>query len=423
MHLLASILASVLGGTMTPKAATNLCCGVVELRQYRLHPGKRETLIDLFERHLLDPQEAAGMTIVGQFRDRKREDRFVWVRGFPDMERRQAALERFYDGPIWASHRNAANATMIDSDDVLLLKPARPDLAFHLDGGPPPASGTEENLVVVGIYSLTEPPSPALVARFEEQVAPMLAGRGLRVNGLFVTESAPNRFRLPVREGENVLVWFALRETTRGEGGEEIGRLADASVLDGVKPDLLELSPTSSSRLGGGQAAPRPADFTALTGAWKIHNRFLKGRLRRSQEWIEFEAESRVEPLLDGLGQIDRYTGVLEGRRIHGVTLRLLDPATGEWTLYWADSVRPGKLLPPMVGRFSGGSGEFFGDEEVDGRSVLCRFRWNGLGTDAPQWEQAFSGDGGSTWETNWIMTFTRKNAEGAAFRPEDRPW
>src|SRR5438093_12190144 len=100
----------------------DLCCGVIELRQYTLKPGQREALIELFERHMLDAQEAAGMTVVGQFRDRPDEDRFVWIRGFPDMKRRQAALERFYDGPVWATHRDAANATMIDSDDVLLLK-------------------------------------------------------------------------------------------------------------------------------------------------------------------------------------------------------------------------------------------------------------------------------------------------------------
>jgi hypothetical protein len=126
----------------------------------------------------------------------------------------------------------------------------------------------------------------------------------------------------------------------------------------------------------------------------------LEGRLRDRS--IEFEAESRVEPLLDGLGQIDRYTAVREDELIHGITLRLLNPATGEWSLYWADSVRPGKLLPPMVGRFQGGSGEFFGDE-VDGRTVRCpsldgrQQRQAAVGT-------AFSDDGGKTWETNWIM-------------------
>src|SRR5207248_4135647 len=88
--------------------------------QYTLHPGKREVLIELFERALIEPQEAAGMRILGQFRDLDRPDHFVWIRGFPDMASRVEALSAFYGGPVRKAHREAANATMIDSDDVLL---------------------------------------------------------------------------------------------------------------------------------------------------------------------------------------------------------------------------------------------------------------------------------------------------------------
>jgi NIPSNAP protein len=100
-------------------------CAVVELRQYSLKPGQRDVLIDLFDRHFIESQEADGMTIVGQFRDRRRADRFVWVRGFADMQTRHAALERFYTGPVWTRHRAAANATMIDFNDVWLLNQRR----------------------------------------------------------------------------------------------------------------------------------------------------------------------------------------------------------------------------------------------------------------------------------------------------------
>src|SRR4029453_8611733 len=104
-----------------PTAAHADCCAVIELRQYTLQPGQRETLVDLFERHFIESQEDAGMTLVGQFRDRGRDDRFVWIRGFPNMQLRHQALERFYGGPVWAAHRTAANNTMLDTDDVLLL--------------------------------------------------------------------------------------------------------------------------------------------------------------------------------------------------------------------------------------------------------------------------------------------------------------
>ena len=113
--------------------------------------------------------------------------------------------------------------------------------------------------------------------------------------------------------------------------------------------------------------------------------------------------------LLSGLGNIDRYKAVREGRTIDGMTLRLFNPASGEWSHYWADNVRTGILQPPMLGKFRGDVGEFFGVEEVEGKKVLCRLRWLRGNPRSPQWEQAFSADGGKTWETNWIMTFTRE--------------
>jgi MoaF-like len=157
--------------------------------------------------------------------------------------------------------------------------------------------------------------------------------------------------------------------------------------------------------------APRASkhDFDFMHGSWTVHNRYLKSRLKGSSEWIEFEARSDVEPLLDGFGQIDRYSAMRDGSRVEGVTLRLFNPATGEWSLHWADTVRPGELLPPMVGRFKGDVGEFFGDEMADGKRVLCRFHWTRTADGLPRWEQAFSDDGGRTWETNWVMTFTRR--------------
>ena len=97
----------------------------MELRQYTLHPGKRDVLIDLFDREFVESQEALRMTVIGQFRDLDNPDRFVWLRGFPDMPSRAQSLSEFYGGPVWKAHNREANATMIDSDNVLLLRPAR----------------------------------------------------------------------------------------------------------------------------------------------------------------------------------------------------------------------------------------------------------------------------------------------------------
>ena len=375
----------------------------MELRQYTLKPGRRDDLIEVFDRHLVEPQEALGMTVIGQFRDRRRPDRFVWLRGFADMESRQRALEALYGGPVWAKHGPAANDTMLEWDDVLLLRPARPETAFALERSGS-AGGPRE--VVAGIHAMPLQVDAELVARFECEVLPKLEEQGVRIEGSFVTEAAPNTFtRLPVREGENVLAWFGTVEGSARPPGW-LDDAAGATSIDGQPASILYLEPTSRSILGNGARAARASkhDFDFLFGSWKVRNRYLRGRLRGSTEWVEFEASCEAMPLLHGLANLDRYTSERDGTPFEGMTLRLFDPATGEWTLHWADSAHPGALIPPMRGAFRGGVGEFFGDETVDGRTVLCRFLWT---PDPPRWEQAFSDDGGKTWETNWIMEFT----------------
>ncbi len=407
------ILIGLVGVVMnTPDAIEPRCCPVLELRQYTLRPGQRDVLLNIFERHFIESQEAVGMTLVGQFRDRRRSDRFVWLRGFSDMDSRRDALAAFYDGPIWAAHKAEANDTMVDSDDILLLKPARPELAFRMnaDGTGITSNGAASVTILAGIYQMAQPIDAKLVSDFEHHVAPILRSNGVRIEGVFVTESARNTYtRLPVREGEHVLVWFGIPESREFSPGW-LEHLADISGLGNQQASLLDLEPTARSVLGHGAGAARATkhDFDFLFGSWRIHNRYLKGRLRNSTEWIEFEARSEVQPLLDGFGHLDRYSAVREGEPFEGITLRLFNPATGEWSIHWADTKRARTLLPPMVGRFIGDVGDFFGDEIVDGKKVLCRFVWTRTSTSSPQWEQAFSDDGGTTWETNWMMTFTR---------------
>ena len=106
---------------------TNADVPLVELRRYALHPGTRDEMLGIFERELMEGQEAAGMRLLGQFRDLDDPDAFVWLRGFRDMASRYTALWDFYTGPVWKNHQEAVNATMISSDDVLLLRPYGPD--------------------------------------------------------------------------------------------------------------------------------------------------------------------------------------------------------------------------------------------------------------------------------------------------------
>ena len=121
--------------------------GVVELRQYTLRPGGRDVLVELFDREFVESQEALGMEIVGQFRDLDRPDRFVWLRGFPDMVRRRKPW-RPSTGTVWQAHGPAANATMLDSDDVLLLRPATPASGF---APLPPRHEAPPTLIVVTV--------------------------------------------------------------------------------------------------------------------------------------------------------------------------------------------------------------------------------------------------------------------------------
>lgn len=181
---------------------------VLELRQYTLRPGKRDVLIDLFDRELVEPQEAAGMRLYGQFRDIDDDDRFVWLRGFPDMAARAGALRAFYGGPVWREHRDAANATMIDSDDVLLLRPATEDTGFDLPGPRPATAAT--SLVTVTLYHLPPGAGDEFADLFVREVRPLLADLGAPPLACLRTEPGENDYpALPVREGENVFAWVA----------------------------------------------------------------------------------------------------------------------------------------------------------------------------------------------------------------------
>ena len=225
---------------------------VVELRQYTLRPGRRDDLITLFEREFVESQEDVGITLIGQFRDLDDPDRFVWLRSFPDMQARQCSLDAFYGGPVWQAHRNAANATMLESDDVLLLRSDQGFPAARL-GGREHAGRPGVGLVLCGVHRISGPDDP-VVQRFGADVAPGLAGAGLTPVAVLLTEPAPNNFpRLPVREGEQVLVWFAVSpDPAAGEAA-----LARARRLPGLMEfldsplQLLRLHPTGRSRLHG----------------------------------------------------------------------------------------------------------------------------------------------------------------------------
>lgn len=222
--------------------------GVVELRQYTLKPGRRDQLIALFEREFIESQEAEGMEVIGTFRDESNADRFVWLRGFPDMESRARSLQAFYTGPVWAAHREAANDTMVDSDNVLLLRPAWEGSGFACGNrAPAGAARPLESLVTANIcyFGATVP------AAFVECMRQCLPSRAMESGGLLaaalVTEAHSNTFpRLPVREGEHVFVWL----TVHRSGAANFDLPPEVSRRLARPMEVLHLRPTPRSRLG-----------------------------------------------------------------------------------------------------------------------------------------------------------------------------
>jgi hypothetical protein len=151
-------------------------------------------------------------------------------------------------------------------------------------------------------------------------------------------------------------------------------------------------------------------DFDFFHGRWRIVNQRLKQRLAGSTEWQEFECPAQeCRPVLGGLGNSDNFDTETfsDGKPFRGMTLRLFDPRTRLWSIYWADDRAPG-LQPPVLGRFVNGRGEFFGDDTFNGKPIRVKFIWSDITQTSARWEQAFSPDGEKTWETNWRMQMTR---------------
>jgi hypothetical protein len=231
---------------------------IVELRQYTLHAGMRETMVALFERQFLTTQADVGIEVIGQFRDLDDPNRFVWMRGFPDMAARAEALGAFYGGPVWKAGAKAANATILDSDNVLLLHPLGDDGGFVRARPAPKRPG----LVVAEIRYLDRAALPAFSAFYSARMAPRMAAAGATPLATFVTEASPNSFpRLPVRENVSVLV------SVLGFSGVTAHRAYQSALAAGPdwreaagdpllpqfmrKPEVLRLEPTPHSRLRG----------------------------------------------------------------------------------------------------------------------------------------------------------------------------
>jgi hypothetical protein len=149
-------------------------------------------------------------------------------------------------------------------------------------------------------------------------------------------------------------------------------------------------------------------DFDFLIGTWRVTHRRLTERLANCTEWAEFVGTMETRKILCGLGNIDDTTLDLPGGTYYAAALRAFDDEKKLWSIWWLDGRHPGTIEAPMVGRFENGAGTFYADEMFAGRPIRVRFMWTMPVADGPRWEQAFSVDGGATWETNWVMDFAR---------------
>lgn len=153
-------------------------------------------------------------------------------------------------------------------------------------------------------------------------------------------------------------------------------------------------------------APAAPSDFNFIIGHWRVRHRRLNARLAGCTEWTEFDGESSTAHILGGFGNLeDNILHFPEGS-VRAAAMRSYDPHTGSWSIWWLDGRNPARLDVPVVGKFSDRVGVFYADDVLDGKAIKVRFTWTATPGQDPRWEQAFSGDAGQSWETNWTMAF-----------------
>jgi len=151
------------------------------------------------------------------------------------------------------------------------------------------------------------------------------------------------------------------------------------------------------------------SDFDFVHGRWAVSHRRLRKRLADDTNWDVFGGTCDVRALLGGLGNVDDNVIELPGGAYRAATVRTFDPATGQWSIWWIDGRNPLVIDVPMRGTFEDGVGTFFCVDVFEGRPIRVRFLWSRITENSARWEQAFSADGGDSWETNWIMEFARQ--------------
>ena len=155
-------------------------------------------------------------------------------------------------------------------------------------------------------------------------------------------------------------------------------------------------------------AASPERNFDFLMGSWRVQHRRLKHRLAHNNEWETFSGTCRAWRVLDGQGNVDDNVLEAPAGTYRAISLRSFDLEARSWSIWWLDSRHPHELDPPVVGQFRDGVGTFLANDTLNGRPIVVRYLWSDITPNSAKWQQAFSDDGGKTWETNWVMDFHR---------------
>jgi hypothetical protein len=187
---------------------------------------------------------------------------------------------------------------------------------------------------------------------------------------------------------------FDTKKTTN-QTDKMVSNMEDFSINENGE---LEIFPSQTSS---------HTDFDFYIGKWNIRNKKLKERLNNCDEWIEFNSTDDTSHLLKGFANMNKFAATFDGEPFEGIAIRLFNPQTKLWSIYWADS-NAVSFDPPMVGSFDGNIGKLYCKDKFKGRDIIVLFHWDKTDIDNPIWSQAFSTDNGKTWEWNWYMYASR---------------
>jgi hypothetical protein len=397
---------------------------VLELRNYLLKPNVTNKFSHYFHSKFVEPMNKLGGYTLGEYKINEVNDRFVWFRGFTDMKNRVKFLNDFYiNSPTWKEYGKGANEMMINSDNVYLLKPLNKITTLK----------TDKAFTVIDFY-ICNSTIERVIELFDTAYIPFLKTIKIEDISLWVSEMAENDFpRLPVFQDKNLLVSITnykdkqeyevkqkeiddmandLKKSMQGlittqnrwvllNQNKENITTNDSIEIPKINFDkngelIITASPTSSK-----------TDFDFFEGKWDLKNKKLKSKLNGCKEWIEFHSTQEMYKTLNGIGNVDNFLATFDGEPFEGMTVRLFNPKTKLWSIYWADS-NEGKFDPPVVGSFENKVAHFFTKDIFEGKPILVVFRWDAIDKENSVWSQAFSDDNGTTWEWNWYMYFSK---------------